>query len=94
VTFFEVTPYESEGRYLLLYGNDEASPPQFKTDLTVRGSGPGWTIENNKMIARLQGDGQGRTDDSEAGAESGHLASITLKSHPDQPLTNDGETLH
>lgn len=94
VTFLEVTPYESEGRYLLLYGNDEASPPQFKTDLTVRGSGPGWTIENSTMIARLQGYRQGGAGDSEAGAESGHLSSITLKSHPDQPLTNDGGTLH
>ncbi len=94
VTFFEVSPYESEGRYLLLYGNDEASPPQFETDLTVRGNGPGWTIENSKMIARLDGNGQGETDDSEAEAGSGHLASITLKSHPDQPLTNDGGTLH
>lgn len=90
VTFFEVSPYESNGQYLLLYGNGEVSPPQFETDLRVRGRAPGWTIENSKMVARLQGGEE--ADGSEAG--SGHLASVRLKSLPDPLLTNEGGTVH
>ena len=81
ITFFEVTPHDPDGRYLLLYGNDEADPPEYETDLAVRGEAPGWTLENSALVARLE-------------EGSGQLDSVTLKSHPDRPYANESGPLH
>jgi len=80
ITFFDVAQGDSDAEYFLLYGNTSAEPPSYPTDLTVSGTGPSWTIENDRMLVKLHASGQ--------------IASVTLKDKSDAPIAPDTGIMH
>ncbi|MEN6625036.1 MAG: hypothetical protein ABFD69_02285 [Candidatus Sumerlaeia bacterium] len=94
LTFFPADG-DQAGTYELLYGNADARPTSYTTDLEVGGEGPHWTIENSLMTARLRaGDTVKRKRIDDRHADSGQLGSVTLKSRPATPITNQQNLLH
>jgi hypothetical protein len=95
LTFFDVSGGEPGGTYFILYGNPAASEPRFPSNLAVSGRGPAWTVENDRIKFELRG---GDKDKSailhDYFGESGQIASVTLRSKPDVPITNKDRTLH
>ncbi|MCE5231541.1 hypothetical protein LLG95_18335 [bacterium] len=94
ITFFPVSGDQS-GTYTLLYHNEKAREPDFKTDLKVSGEGPHWTIENSLMTVQLrEGDKVKRRVIDDWFGDSGQLGVVTLKSRPKSPITNGNRILH
>ncbi|MEX1063189.1 MAG: hypothetical protein WEC12_06260 [Balneolaceae bacterium] len=58
VTFFDEAGGGNDSEYLLLYGNPEAEPPSYPTDLSVSGEAPELVIENGRMTVTLHSSGQ------------------------------------
>jgi len=54
VAFLADVPANSSKVYLIFYGNRDAPPPHYDSDLSVSGSGLGLTVENSFYEIRLQ----------------------------------------
>jgi hypothetical protein len=92
ITFFDTAPGSGDAEYFLLYGNPDAPAPAYPSDLKVSGRGPAWTVENSRMIVRLQGK---KADVGEStNHDSGQLSAVVLKAKPDAPFETDENVLH
>lgn len=92
ITFFDVADGDGDVSYAMLYGNPDASPPSFSTDLKVSGESPSWTIENNLIRVGLHGRIDGRAEYTNH--DSGQLSSVIIKSRPNSPIAPDGGVIH
>ncbi len=95
LTFFDVSNGDRGGTYVLLYGNPDAKPPAYPTDLSVRGEWPAWVIENSRIKVELRkGDPVKPEVLHDVFGDCGQIASVSLKSSPDIPISNRYRTLH
>jgi len=80
ITFFDEAPGSADAEYAILYGNTNAEPPSYPTDLEVSGTGPAWTIANSAMTVTLH--------------SSGQLSSVTLRDNPSAPVAPETGIIH
>ena len=80
ITFFDEAPHEGDAEYFILYGNTDATPPSYPTDLSVSGTAPSWIVENSEMVVTLH--------------TSGQIASVKLKAKPDAPVAPATGIMH
>jgi hypothetical protein len=92
ITFFDEAPGAGDAEYELLYGNPDAEPPSFKTDLQVTGTKPAWTVENNVMIVQFHGRNKSLPENTNK--DSGQISRVTLKKRPDTPVSTSEGVLH
>lgn len=94
ITFFPVKS-ETSGKYYILYGNPAVKAPEYKTDLKHSGTGPAWTLENDKIKVVLRAAEKKATNGlGYTFGNSGQLSAVTVKSRPGIELTNTNRVIH
>lgn len=95
ITFFDVSSGDQKGAYFLLYGNPEARPPSYPTDLSVSGEWPAWVIENSRIRVELRKGGPVKPEIlHDVFGDCGQIAAVTVRSRLEIPIKNRHRTLH